>query len=246
MKKSEKFIGFLESLKDTSNAPLIEAVKEAFILTEASVRGVQFPDIQKPERRRLPSAGKPISAEEQAANAARFKREGSVAKQAGGRASGAMAQIAKFAMTSPADVEKWMNEVLKPAIKQGKVDMDSKFGTSSAKVGFGQRLKNVGKAMLGEGTEVDYADDYEPEIEEDEEDEEEVGGFQSNKGASRLAKQRRKSLAEGTEVDYNDKDPFDDMDNEEGEEEDEEEVGGFQSNKLKKREASMRRGSLKD
>lgn len=239
MKKSEKFIGFLESLKDTSNSSLIEAVKEAFVLTEASVRGVSFPDVKKPERRRLPSGGKPISPEEEAANAARFNREQSAGKQAGGRASGSMAQIVKYAATAPIDVEKWMNEVLKPAIKAGKQGMDAQFGTNSAKVGFGQRLKNMGKAMLGEGTEVDYADDYEPEIEEDEE--EEVGGFQSNKGASRLAKQRRSALAEGAEVDY-----MDDDQEEFEEEEDEEEVGGFQSNKLQKREASMRRGSLKN
>lgn len=246
MKKSEKFIGFLESLKDTSNTSLIEAVKEAFILTEASVRGMPFPDVKTRELRNRASDKpyKKLTPEEQAANAARLKREGSMAKQAGGRASGAMSQIAKYAMNSPVDVEKWMNEVLKPAIKQGKLGMDKQFGTDSAKVGFGQRIKNMGKAMLGEGTEVDYADDYEPEIDETEE-EEEVGGFQSNKDAKRLAKQRRKSLAEGTEVDYNDKDPFDDMDNEEVEDE-EEEVGGFQSNKLQKREANMRRGSLKD
>jgi len=243
MKKTEKFIGFLESLKDNSNVALIEAVKQAFVLTEASVRGMPIPDIKSPERRRLPSTGsKPLSPEEQAANAAKFKREGSVVKQAGGRASGAMAQIAKFAMNSPVDVEKWMNEVLKPAIKQGKLGIDKTYGTDSAKVGFGQRIKNMGKAMLGEGTEVDYKDDYEPEIEEDE-DEEEVGGFKSNKDAKRLAKTRRGALAEGTEVDYNDADPFEDA---EVGEDDEEEVGGFKSNKFEKRTANTRRAALNE
>lgn len=192
MKKSEKFISFLESLKDTSNAPLIDAVYEAFVLTEASVRGVPMPDVKAPERRRLQSGSKPLSQEEQDANSARFKREGSAAKQAGGRASGSMSQIVKYAMTAPLDVEKWMNETLKPAIKQGKMSMDQQFGTGSAKVGFGQRIKNMGKAMLGEGTEVDYDDDYEPEIDEDEDN----GGFQSNKDAKRQAKQRRCALAE--------------------------------------------------
>lgn len=195
MKKSEKFISFLESLKDTSNAPLIDAVYEAFVLTEASVRGVPMPDVKSPERRRLQSKSAPLSPEEQDANSARFKREGSAAKQAGGRASGSMSQIVKYAMTAPLDVEKWMNETLKPAIKQGKLSMDQQFGTDSAKVGFGQRIKNMGKAMLGEGAEVDYTDDYDSEIEEDDEDE--FGGFQSNKGDKRNAQMRRNALAEG-------------------------------------------------
>jgi hypothetical protein len=172
-----------------------------------------------------------LSPEEQDANSARFKREGSAAKQAGGRASGSMSQIVKYAMTAPLDVEKWMNETLKPAIKQGKLSMDQQFGTDSAKVGFGQRIKNMGKAMMGEGV-------------EDLDDDDECGGYQSNKAEKRLAKQRRKALSEGTEVDYSDKDSFDDEDFEEAEEDEEE--GGFQSNKLQKREASMRRGSLKD
>lgn len=235
MKKSEKFISFLESLKDTSNAPLIDAVYEAFVLTEASVRGVPMPDVKSPERRRLQSGSKPLSQEEQDANSARFKREGSVAKQAGGRASGSMSQIVKYAMTAPLDVEKWMNETLKPAIKQGKLSMDQQFGTGSAKVGFGQRIKNMGKAMMGEGVE-DLDDD-------DEDDDDECGGYQSNKAEKRRAKQRRKALSEGTEVDYSDKDSFEDED---FEEDDEEEEGGFQSNKPQKREACMRRGSLKD
>lgn len=235
MKKSEKFISFLESLKDTSNAPLIDAVYEAFVLTEASVRGVPMPDVKSPERRRLQSGSKPLSQEEQDANSARFKREGSAAKQAGGRASGSMSQIVKYAMTAPLDVEKWMNETLKPAIKQGKMSMDQQFGTGSAKVGFGQRIKNMGKAMMGEGVE-DLDDD-------DEDDDDECGGYQSNKAEKRRAKQRRKALSEGTEVDYSDKDSFDDED---FEEDDEEEEGGFQSNKPMKREATMRRGSLKD
>lgn len=235
MKKSEKFISFLESLKDTSNAPLIDAVYEAFVLTEASVRGVPMPDVKSPERRRLQSGSKPLSQEEQDANSARFKREGSVAKQAGGRASGSMSQIVKYAMTAPLDVEKWMNETLKPAIKQGKLSMDQQFGTGSAKVGFGQRIKNMGKAMMGEGVE-DLDDD-------DEDDDDECGGYQSNKAEKRRAKQRRKALSEGTEVDYSDKDSFEDED---FEEDDEEEKGGFQSNKPQKREACMRRGSLKD
>lgn len=244
MKKTEKFIGFLESLKDNSNVALIEAVKQAFVLTEASVRGMPMPDVKSPERRRLPSSGsKPLSPEEQAVNASKFKREGSVAKQAGGRASGAMAQIAKYAANSPADVEKWMNEVLKPAIKQGKLGIDKTYGTDSAKVGIGQRIKNMGRAMLGEGTEVDYNDEYEPEIEEDE-DEEEIGGFKSNKDAKRLAKTRRGALAEGTEVDYNDADPFEDT--EVGEDDDEEEVGGFKSNKFEKRTANTRRAALNE
>lgn|SRR5574343_99282 len=237
MKKSEKFISFLESLKDTSNAPLIDAVYEAFVLTEASVRGVPMPDVKSPERRRLQSKSAPLSPEEQDANSARFKREGSAAKQAGGRASGSMSQIVKYAMTAPFDVEKWMNETLKPAIKQGKLSMDQQFGTGSAKVGFGQRIKNMGKAMMGEGVE-----DLDDDVEDDDDDE--CGGYQSNKAEKRRAKQRRKALSEGTEVDYSDKDSFDDEDFEEGEEDEEE--GGFQSNKLQKREASMRRGSLKD
>lgn len=238
MKKSEKFISFLESLKDTSNAPLIDAVYEAFVLTEASVRGVPMPDVKSPERRRLQSKSAPLSPEEQDANSARFKREGSAAKQAGGRASGSMSQIVKYAMTAPLDVEKWMNETLKPAIKQGKLSMDQQFGTGSAKVGFGQRIKNMGKAMMGEGVE-----DLDEDLDEDDEDDE-CGGYQSNKAEKRLAKQRRKALSEGTEVDYSDKDSFDDEDFEEAEEDEEE--GGFQSNKLQKREACMRRGSLKD
>lgn len=236
MKKSEKFISFLESLKDTSNAPLIDAVYEAFVLTEASVRGVPMPDVKSPERRRLQSGSKPLSQEEQDANSARFKREGSAAKQAGGRASGSMSQIVKYAMTAPLDVEKWMNETLKPAIKQGKMSMDQQFGTDSAKVGFGQRIKNMGKAMMGEGVE-DLDDD------DEDDDDDECGGYQSNKAEKRRAKQRRKALSEGTEVDYSDKDSFEDED---FEEDDEEEEGGFQSNKPQKREACMRRGSLKD
>lgn len=259
MKKTEKFTGFLESLKDNSNVALIEAVKQAFVLTEASVRGMSMPDVKSPERKRLSNTGsKQLSSEEQATNAARFKREGSLARQAGGRASGSMAQIVKFAMSSPFDVEKWMNETLKPAIKQGKLDTDSKYGTDSAKVGFGQRIKNMGKAMLGEGTEVDYGDDWMDEAEHeenrnreyeaqfnkpDETDEDEIGGFKSNKDAKRLAKTRRSSLAEGAEVDYSDKDPFDDIVDED---EDEDKIGGFKSNKFEKRTANNRRTALNE
>lgn len=269
MKKSEKFISFLESLKDTSNAPLIDAVYEAFVLTEASVRGVPMPDVKSPERRRLQSGSKPLSQEEQDANSARFKREGSAAKQAGGRASGSMSQIVKYAMTAPLDVEKWMNEVLKPAIKQGKVSMDKQFGTNSAKVGFGQRIKNMGKAMLGEGIDPDVGFDiYEvynkfypnSSIEELESIKNVAPGIYSsivnklkkyvdntlvgNDGELRsfpfaMDGTVKKSRMEGTEVDY-------EPEIEEDEDDEDEEVGGFQSNKLQKREASMRRSSLKD
>jgi hypothetical protein len=242
MNKEEKFYSFLESLKTEKNETLIESVKEAYAITqkfalnEATIRGMPMPDIKSPERMRLPSKTKPATPEEIASNNARFKRESSQAGQGRGRASGAMKQVEKYAMTAPAEVEAWINTVLKPAIKAGKQDTDSRYGTNSAKVGFGQRLKNVGKAMLGEGQEVAYDDQ-----DDEDENEEELGGFQSNKQQKREAAQRRGVLKEGQEVDYTDDDPFAGLDDDE----EEEEVGGFESNKLQRREAQMKRGSVK-
>ena len=241
MNKEEKFYAFLESLKTEKNTTLIESVKEAYALTEAWVTQKDFAptgmaregfDRRKAERdSKKPSA--PVDVE---ANKARFKREKYVGNQTKFRASGAMKQIEKYAMTAPADVEAWINTVLKPAIKQGKLGMDKQYGTDSAKVGFGQRLKNVGKAMLGEGQEVAYDDQ-----DDEDENEEELGGFQSNKQQKREAAQRRGVLKEGQEVDYTDDDPFAGLDDDE----EEEEVGGFESNKLQRREAQMKRGSVK-
>lgn len=242
MNKEEKFYSFLESLKTEKNETLIESVKEAYAITEAWLTQKDFaPTGMAKEgfdrRRAERDSKKPSQPVDVEANKARFKREAAVAGQGRGRASGSMKQIEKYAETDPAGVEKWMNEVLKPAIKQGKLGMDKQFGTDSAKVGIGQRLKNVGKAMLGEGQEVAYDPD-----DEDDEDEDSVGGFQSNKQQRREAAKRRGVLKEGQEVDYNDADPFAGIDDDD---EDEEEVGGFESNKLQRREAQMKRGSLK-
>jgi hypothetical protein len=193
MKNSQKFIAFLESLQNDSNAALIGAVKQAFTLTEANVRGVNFPDVKRPERMRLPSkSSKPLSPEEQSARAAEFKRKGSMANQASGRMSGVMTQLAKYAATAPIEVEKWMNEVLKPAIKAGKLDMDSRFGTSSAKTGILQRVKNAGKAMMGEGVE-DMEEDVDLTDVDVEDDDEDIGGIISNKFQKRDANLRRAS-----------------------------------------------------
>jgi len=242
MNKEEKFYAFLESLKTEKNSTLIESVKEAYALTEAWLTQKDFAptgmakegfDRRKAER----GAKKPSAPVDVEANKARFKRDASVASQGRGRASGSMKQLEKYAMTSPIEVEQWMNTVLKPAIKAGKQDTDTRYGTDSAKVGFGQRLKNVGKAMLGEGQEVAYDDQ-----DDEDENEEEVGGFQSNKQQRREAAQRRGVLKEGQEVDYTDADPFAGIDDDD---EDEEEVGGFESNKLQRREAQMKRGSVK-
>lgn len=240
MNNEEKFYSFLESLKTENNETLIESVKEAYELTqqlslnEANVRGIAMPSIKSPERR-VPSKSKPVSPEEIALTNAKLKRDASQAGQGRGRASGSMKQLEKYAMMAPIEVEQWMNTVLKPAIKAGKQDTDTKFGTTSAKVGFGQRLKNVGKAMLGEGQEVAYDD----QLDDEDENEEELGGFQSNKQQRREAAQRRGVLKEGQEVDYTDDDPFAVLDDEE----DEEEAGGFESNKQQRREAQMKRGS---
>lgn len=196
MKNSQKFIAFLESLQNDSNTALIGAVKEAFTLTEATVRGVNFPDVKRPERMRTPSKpSKPLSPEEQSARSAAFKRTGALANQASGRMSGVMSQLVKYAATAPIDVEKWMNEVLKPAIKAGKIDMDAKFGTSSAKTGIIQRVKNAGKAMMGEGVEEMEADEdlTDVAVEGDDEDDEDIGGFISNKFQKRDANLRRAS-----------------------------------------------------
>jgi hypothetical protein len=195
MKNSQKFIAFLESLQNDSNTELIGAVKQAFTLTEASVRGLSFPDVRSPERMRAPSkASKPLTAEEQAARSAELKRKGALAKQAAGRINGPMSQLAKYATVAPLDVEKWMNEVLKPAIKAGKLDMDSRFGTDSAKTGILQRVKNAGKAMMGEGVEeMEVDEDLTDVAVEDDEDENDIGGFISSKFQKRDANLRRAS-----------------------------------------------------
>ncbi len=195
MKNSQKFIAFLESLQNDSNTELIGAVKQAFTLTEASVRGLSFPDVRSPERMRAPSkASKPLTAEEQAARSAELKRKGALAKQAAGRINGPMSQLAKYATVSPLDVEKWMNEVLKPAIKAGKLDMDSRFGTDSAKTGILQRVKNAGKAMMGEGVEdMEEDEDLTDVAVEDDDDDKDIGGFISNKFQKRDANLRRAS-----------------------------------------------------
>lgn len=195
MNNSEKFIAFLESLKTSSNASLIDAVKNGFELTEANVRGMNFPDVAPTSRRNVST--KQLSAEEQAANTARFKREGAKSRQGAGLAKSAVAQLAKYAKIAPMDVEAWINEVIKPAIKEGKVDLDTKFGTNSAKTGVVQRLKNAGKAILGEGVEDEYEEVVVNDVDDfddaDFDDEDELGGFQSNKFMKREANMRRES-----------------------------------------------------
>lgn len=194
MKNSQKFIAFLESLQNESNAALIGAVKQAFTLTEASVRGLSFPDVKSPERMRLQSkSAKPLTPEEQSARAAEFKRKTAMANQASGRMQGVMSQLVKYAANSPIEVEKWMNEVLKPAIKSGKLDIDSRFGTSSAKTGILQRVKNAGKAMMGEGVEDMEEEDITDVAIADDEDDDDIGGFISNKFQKREANLRRSS-----------------------------------------------------
>lgn len=152
MNKEKMFITFLESLRDEKNTHMIDAITEGFALTE----GLRVPDIKngaadaidsfKNRKNGKQTSGK-LSDDEVAANRNKFAREEKSAKQQNWRVAGSMASIVKFAKVQPLDVEKWMDETLKPAIKEGKQGMDQQFGTNSAKRGILDRVKSAAKSF---------------------------------------------------------------------------------------------------
>ena len=152
MNKEKMFLTFLESLRDEKNTHMINAIAEGFALTE----GLRVPDIKngaadaidsfKNRKNGKQTSGK-LSDDEVAANRNKFARAEKSAKQQNWRVAGSMASIVKFAKVQPLDVEKWMDETLKPAIKEGEQGMDQQFGTNSAKRGILDRVKSAAKSF---------------------------------------------------------------------------------------------------
>ena len=153
MNKEKMFRTFLESLRDEKNTHMIDAITEGFALTE----GFRVPEVHNgaaaaidASKSRRMSANKQsvkLSDEQVADNKAKFAREEKSAKQQNWRVSGSMASVVKFAQVQPMEVEKWIEETLKPAIKAGKKDMDGKFGTETAKRGIFDRVKSAAKSF---------------------------------------------------------------------------------------------------
>lgn len=151
MNKEKMFITFLESLRDEKNTHMIDAITEGFALTE----GFRLPDIKNgaadaidaSKGRMGRKSAEKLSDAQVAERKDKFAREEKSAKQQNWRVAGSMASIVKFAKVQPLDVEKWMDETLKPAIKEGKQGMDQQFGTNSAKRGILDRVKSAAKSF---------------------------------------------------------------------------------------------------
>jgi rubrerythrin len=151
MNKEKMFITFLESLRDEKNTHMIDAITEGFALTE----GFRLPDIKNGAADAIDAfkgrmggkSAEKLSDAQVAERKDKFAREEKSAKQQDWRVSGSMASVVKFAKTQPMAAEKWMEETLKPAIKAGKMEMDQKFGTDSAKRGILDRVKSAAKSF---------------------------------------------------------------------------------------------------
>ena len=162
MNKNQKFLAFVESMRDSSNSSLIESIKEGFALVENGIHSLPQPNLgggamsrfAERNAERNKTEDKPLSADEQQARHEHFARQEKKGAQDQWRVSGGMKQILNYATQNPALVEKWMNEQLKPAILAGKQDTDSKFGTDTAKKSLFQRMKSAAGAFTEAGEEL--------------------------------------------------------------------------------------------
>jgi hypothetical protein len=146
MNSSDKFTEFLSSLNESvskeSDKDLIKAVLEAYSLLEGPY--VWNNKAKAPETRRNRSAAPQQSAEEIADNNADLKRRQKAANQAGGRLQGVQTQLLKAAKVAPMEIEEFIkSDELRAAIKAGKADLDSKFGTDTGKRSIKDRLKGA-------------------------------------------------------------------------------------------------------
>jgi hypothetical protein len=147
MNSSDKFTEFLSSLNESvnkdSDKKLIKAVLEAYSLLEGPYVW-NSAKTQSPETRRNRSAAPQQSAEDIADNNADLKRRQKAANQAGGRLKGVQSQLLKAASVAPMEIEEFIkSDVLRNAIKAGKADLDSKFGTDTGKRSLKDRIKGA-------------------------------------------------------------------------------------------------------
>lgn len=158
MNKNKLFITFLESLRTEKNSLMIDSIHEGFALTE----GFRIPETKNGAANAIETAktrmkasqpSQKLSDEQVAERKNQAARETKSAKQDDFRVSGSMAQVAKLALQKPLEVEEWLEKTLKPAIKQGKVQMDGKFGTESSKRGLFSRAKSAVKSFTEGETE---------------------------------------------------------------------------------------------
>ena len=147
MNPTEKFKEFLstlhESVKTDEHKKLLEAVTEAYTLLEGNpyIFAKGAAPVQK---RAMGSKSASQSEEEIASASAELQRREKLAKQAGGRLKGVQTQLLKAAQVAPMEVEAFLqSSELRDAIKSGKEDLDRRFGTSTAKKSFTERLKGA-------------------------------------------------------------------------------------------------------
>jgi hypothetical protein len=134
--KQIKYLSFLESIRTDENSSQVSYLQETFILTEA----FRLPDIKNSIKQAIDNRKNAMGAvstqglsDEEVTNRQKaFKKDSGIAARTRGLVSGYMHQIEKYAMKEPLAVEEWIDNIMLPAIKTAKQDMDRKLGTDSS------------------------------------------------------------------------------------------------------------------
>ena len=162
MNKKQQFYSFLESITDSENADLIEAVKDAFAVTE-SIHNLPFANPSAREMR-----GSTVSTEQTPQEIQARNSERSIAQKKNnvvtGRVKSHMTNIVSELSKDPSVallVEPWMKDSLIPAIKAAKGEKTGVFGKI--------------KGFFGEGVDCDTEEcieDQDPDFQKVDESEE--------------------------------------------------------------------------
>lgn len=148
MKPSDKFKEFLSTLHESVNTEqqkkILEAVTEAYTLLEANPYIWQTKQAASPVSMR-DKRSVPVQSKEEITDANKEReRKEKLARQASGRLKGVQSQLLKAAQVAPMEIEAFLkSSELRDAIKAGKEDLDRRFGTSTAKRSFTDRLKGA-------------------------------------------------------------------------------------------------------
>lgn len=177
MNKKEQFYTFLESITDSDNTDLIEAVKEAFTITEAGVRGIQFPDVNTREiRNKVTESNKTPQTQQQIQdrNAERLsvqKKNNVISGRVKSHMTNIVSELAKDP-TIAMLIEPWMKDSLIPAIKAAKGQKTGVFGKIKGFFGEGVEGDECEEpSVIEEGIEGDLEEEN-PEFQDSDESEE--------------------------------------------------------------------------
>jgi hypothetical protein len=151
MNKQELFVEFLNNLQESASKDekeILSLIETGFKETVSLMEGPYIwgnKQAETPKSKKMQSSAQ--SEEETEAQVSELARREKEARMAGGRLKGVMAQMLKAAKVAPLEIEDFINGKLKDAIKEGKAELDEKFGTDTSKKSFMSRLKGAAKAF---------------------------------------------------------------------------------------------------